>query len=771
MYKFFFLLIFFSNGLCCVAQHKFTVSGTVKDKKTGESIIGATIKVQDKSETTTSNEYGFYSLNLPAGKYIFEISHVGMNKLIIALKLDSSLSIDFYLDEYSRTLNEVVVTAAKGRSVAGTQMGAENLSVKEMKTIPQLFGERDPLKAIQLLPGIKAAGEGNSGIYVRGGAADQNLILLDEAPVYNASHSLGFFSTFNADAIKDITVYKGGMPAQYGGRLSSVIDIRMNDGNNQDYNVSGGVGLISSRLNVEGPLQKDKSSFLLSGRSTYIDLFLKASGDSDLNQNRLGFYDLNAKMNYTLGRKDRLFLSGYFGSDHLDAGGNFRLNWGNGTGTLRWNHIYNNRIFSNTSLIFSNYNYRISIKTGANDASIFSQIRDWNVKEELQWNPGEVHRLRMGVNSIYHAIRPGDVTSSQSSSFNDVKFQKRYSWENALYFTDTWKWNDALSLTYGTRLDAFSILGKGDFYAIDGGGKITDTIHVGAGEIYKTYFNIEPRLALSYMLNNTSSFKISYVRNTQNLHLISNSTSANPTDKWISSTNNIQPEVSGQASLGYYRDFPGNNYELTMEIYYKQMQHQIDYRDGSNVTDTDLLETQLLYGRGRAYGAEILVRKKTGKLTGWFSYTLSKSEKQIGGINRSKWYNARQDRIHDISIVAAYELSKKWTVSASWVFYTGDAVSFPSGKYAIGGETYFYYTERNGYRMPDYHRLDVGATKVLTVKKRFSSELSLSLYNAYGRENAYAITFRDNKDDPSKTEAVQTALFKFVPSISYNFKF
>lgn len=750
---------------------KYTISGTIREKRTGESIIGATIQVSGAGLSAASNEYGFYSLTLSGGSYTLEITFTGMNKVVENIRLDSNVAKDFYLEEYNTTLAAVTVTApSKGRSVKGTQMGIEHLSMKDMKYIPQLFGERDPLKAIQLLPGIKSAGEGNSGIFVRGGAADQNLILLDEAPVYNAAHLLGFFSTFNADAIKDITVYKGGMPAQYGGRLSSVLDIRMNDGNNQDYSISGGLGLISSKLNIEGPIEKNNSSFLVSGRTTYVDLFLGLSKDSTINRNKIGFYDLNAKMNYTLGKKDRLFVSGYFGQDHLNAGDNFGLTWGNSTATLRWNHVYSNRIFSNTSLIYSNFNYDIALKIGANDFKIFSQIRDWNLKEEFQWNPNARHTFRLGLNTIYHTIRPGDVTSSVTSSINSIFFQRRYSWDNALYFTDTWKLNGKLNITYGTRLSAFSILGKGDFYHLDNEGRIIDTIRITSNKIFKTYANAEPRLAMSYILSNTSSLKTSYVRNAQYLHLISNSTSSNPTDKWIASTNNIKPEVSDQVSLGYYRDFT-NNYELTIETYYKSMQNQIDYRDGADVTDADALETQLLYGKGRAYGIEMLMKKKSGKLTGWLSYTLSKTEKLINGINNNRWYNARQDRTHDIAIVCAYRISKTWTLSANWIFYTGDAVSFPSGKYSINNQTYFYYTERNGYRLPDYHRLDIGAVKTLKTRKRFSSELLFSLYNAYGRENAYTITFRDNEDDPSKTEAVQTALFKFIPSISYNFKF
>jgi hypothetical protein len=770
MNKLILLMVLLLSGTFASAQQKHTISGTLKARKNGESLIGASIR--SKNVGTVTNEYGFYSLTLPHGAHTIEISSMGLQTTSLPIVLTRDTIINLALEESSSNLNEVVINGTtQGRSIKGTQMGIEKLSTKEIKNIPMLLGERDVMKAIQLLPGIKSAGEGSAGFFVRGGAADQNLILLDEAPVYNASHLLGFFSTFNSDAIKDVTVYKGGMPAQYGGRLSSVLDIKMNDGNDQAYDVSGGIGLISSKLNVEGPIQKGKSSFLVSGRRTYADMFLKLSSDTTLNNNKLYFYDLNGKVNYQLGDKDKIYVSGYFGADKLGVGNTFGLTWGNGTGTVRWNHIINSKLFSNTSLIFSNYSYEINIKSGANDVKLFSQIRDWNIKEEVQWYASDKHNVRIGLNSIYHAMRPGDITSSASSSFNSQDFQRRYSWENALYLSDVWKTTEKFNVSYGLRVTAFSILGGGDFYNLDADGKVTDTMRTKSGEFVKTYINLEPRLAMSYQLTSRASVKASYVRNVQNLHLISNSTTSSPTDKWVASTNIIKPEISDQVSLGYYKNIAGNKYELTVETYYKSMQHQIDYRDGADVFVNGSIETQLLFGKGRAYGVEWLFKKKAGNLTGWISYTLSKTERKIDGINNNQWYNARQDRTHDVAIVAMYQINKKWTLSANWIYYTGDAVSFPSGKYTVGDEVYYYYTKRNGYRVPNYHRLDIGATKQLRERKHWTSELAFSLYNAYGRENAYTITFRTNKDDASKTEAVQTALFKFIPSISYNFKF
>jgi hypothetical protein len=752
---------------------KYTISGVIRSQKTGESIIGATVRVVGMPQGTSSNEYGFYSLTLPKGAYQLAISAVGQKSVVKDVVLHQDTKLNILLEDGEQELQSVniIAKAPGGRDLESTQMGAEKLSVRETKNVPVLLGEHDIIKTMQLLPGIKSAGDGGGGFYVRGGSADQNLILLDEAPVYNAMHLLGFFSTFNSDAIKNVTIYKAGMPVQYGGRLSSVLDVKMNDGNNQNYGVSGGIGLIASRINVEGPIQKDKSSFLISARRTYIDAFLKLSKDTNVNRTSLYFYDLNAKANYILGDKDRLYLSGYFGKDVLSPDNTTGINWGNATGTLRWNHLFSNKLFSNTSVIFSNYNYKIKAQQAASNFTVFSQIRDWNVKEDLQWYADEKNTISFGVNSIYHTIKPGEISATGNSGVISQTLQSQFSLENAVYASDSWKATSIFSLTYGVRLSAFSILGPGDFYMLNADGNITATRHYTQGQVVKTYINPEPRIAATLQVNDMASVKASYVRNVQNLHLISNSTSASPTDKWVASTNLIKPEISDQFSVGYYKDLSDHKYELTVESYYKSMDNQIDYRNGADIFTNQPIETQLLYGKGRAYGIEFLIKKKTGRLTGWLSYTLSKTQRKIDGINDNNWYNARQDRTHDIALVTMYQLSSKWTLSANWVFSTGDAVTFPSGKYQVDGTNFYYYTERNAYRMPSYQRLDLGATRLLKQTKKFSSELNFSIYNAYGYANAYRIYFRDSKTDPSRTEAVKTTLFKFVPSVTYNFKF
>lgn len=751
---------------------KYSLSGTISSSKTGETLIAATIRWVGTKVASISNEYGFYSITLPKGTQQIEVSAIGFRSVTKSIDLNGPMRLNLALEEDANELETVSITSTSAkRDIENPQMGMERVNLKETKNIPMVLGERDVIKTLQLLPGVKSSGEGAGGFFVRGGSADQNMILLDEAPVYGASHLLGFFSTFNSDAIKNVTLYKSGMPAQYGGGLSSVMDVKMNDGNLRKLGVSGGVGMIAARLNVEGPIQKEKSSFLISARRTYLDAFLKLSKDSAIRNSSLYFYDVNAKANYILGEKDRIYVSGYFGRDVLSADNLAGINWGNATATLRWNHLFSNKLFSNTSLIFSNYNYKITSDEEESSLSLFSQIRDFNFKEDLQWFINDKNTLSFGLNSIYHTIKPGEVRAEGNSGLVSQNLENRYSLDNAIYASNTWKVAEGLSLTYGLRLSAFSILGKGTYYDLNNAGQVTGETTYKRGELVKTYINLEPRIAASLQLSESAALKASYVRNSQNLHLISNSNSASPVDRWTASTNIIKPELSDQVSLGYYKNLAGDHYELTIETYYKDLKNQIDYRNGADIYTNKPIETQLLFGKGRAYGVEWLLKKKTGKLTGWLAYTLSKSERQVDGINNNQWYNTRQDRTHDISIVAMYELNKKWSFSANWVFATGNAVTFPNAKYTLLGESYFYYSARNADRMPAYHRLDLGATHILKKRKNFSSELSFSLYNAYGRSNAYRIAFRENENEPNVTEAVKTSLFRFVPSISYDFKF
>ncbi|HNR21016.1 MAG TPA: TonB-dependent receptor [Bacteroidia bacterium] len=758
------LLIFTTTSY---AQQKFTISGTIRDKKTGETMIGVTVFPLEITGTgTTCNEYGFYSLTLPEGKYNMACSFIGYKTDTLTVNLNGNIKLDRYLSDNSLLIKEVVVTAEKKEdNIKRTDIGVERIELKEVEKLPVIFGEKDILKTIQLLPGVKSAGEGNSGFYVRGGTADQNLILLDEAPVYNASHLLGFFSTFNSDALKDVSIIKGNNPAQYGGRLSSVLDVKMKEGNNQDYNVAGGIGLISSRVSVEGPLQKDKSSFILSGRRTYADVFLKAS--EDFKDIKLYFYDLNAKANIWINDKNRVFASGYFGKDVLGFGDNFGIEWGNATATIRWNSIISPKLFSNTSVIYSKYDFNIILNSGGSDFNINSQIKDWNLKEEFQWFANAKNKMRFGFNTIHHTITPNRFLGDAVSQEGKIS---RKGWENAVFVNNTTEVSKRLTLDYGLRFSSYTILG-GDTYRKYDNGILKDSVVLADNDFGKAYFNPEPRFQFSFLVNDVSSIKGGYARNTQHLHLLGNSTSSSPSDQWIGNSYNIKPEIGDQYSLGYFRNFKDSKYQFSAEAYYKDMQNQVDYKNGADLIGVDDTESELLYGKGRAYGVELLLKKTTGRFTGWIGYTLSKTERKINGINENNWYVAKQDRTHDISIVGTYDLNEKWALSGLFVYNTGNAVTFPSGKYTVDGNTTFYYTERNGYRMPAYHRLDIGATYTKPKRKKFESSWNLSLYNVYGRENAYTITFEDDPDDPSRTRALQTSLFRWVPSVTYNFKF
>lgn len=757
-----------------IAQNRVSISGTIKDSQTGETLIGAIVQVKELPNIAViTNEYGFYSLNIPAGEYNLSVSFVGYSNYSISVKAKTDVQVGIQLVSTSRELEEVYVTAQRSNdNLTKPQMGVEKLNIAQTAKIPVIFGEKDIIKTLQLLPGVKAAGEGSSGFFVRGGSSDGNLILLDEAPVYNASHLLGFFSLFNADAIKDVALYKGTQPAQYGGRLASVLDVKMNDGNNKKFGVSGGIGLIASRLMVEGPLiKKEKGSFMISGRRTYADMFIKLSSDTTYNQTSLYFYDFNTKLNYAFNDKNRLFVSGYFGKDVLGFGNDFGLNWGNATATARFNHIFSPRLFSNTTLIFSNYEYRFFIKFGGNNATVLSRIQDYNFKQDFQYFPNSENSLKFGFNSILHKIKPGEVSISNSESDTNTNLLDKRAWENSLYASHSYKPFEALNIEYGLRLNSFMVLGDGAIYTYDNEGKVANSTYNKKNDVVKNYYTLEPRINIAYILSPTTSLKAAYSYNSQNIHVISNSTAGNPTDVYLPSSNNVKPELCNLYTVGYFRNFNDDKFEFSTEVYYKQLYNQVDYRDGADLQFNEYLEGELLYGKGRAYGIELLLRKNTGRFNGWISYTLSRTERKIDQVNKNQWYNARQDRTHDLSVVGIYTINPRWSVSATWIYYSGNAVTFPSGKYTVNNQVVNYYTERNGYRMPAYHRLDLSATLITRKTAKFESSWNFSIYNTYGKENAYAITFETNEDNPSKTQAVQTTLFKFVPAITYNFKF
>lgn len=751
------------------AQIKKTLSGTISDAETGETLTGATIVIDSISGAAT-NVYGFYSLEASQGIHVVTIKFIGYQTIIDTVNIVTDINRNYKL--YSGlALDEFVVSSVRSNeNVISASTGVQQLQISEIKKIPVLFGEQDVLKTLTLTPGVKSIGEGNGGLYVRGGSNSQNLILLDEATVFNANHLLGFFSTFNSDAIKDLTLYKGTAPAEYGGRLSSVMDVRMKDGNNQQWGVNGGIGLISSRLAIEGPLVKNKGSILLSARRTYADMFLLFSPEENIKNSTLYFYDLNLKANYQLDEKNKLFLSAYLGRDVLGFSGRFGIDWGNATGTFRWNRIWNPRLFSNTTLITSNYDYKIGIEFGDVDFQIRSLVKNNQLKHEFQYFLNDNNTLKFGYSGIYHQITPGQISADASSGQNFNTLEDRYGLEHSVYVSNHSKSSGRFSFDYGLRASLFQLLGPGTYYKYQNGIPSDSLVSTSSG-IVKSYFYLEPRANVSFILNPAQSLKFSYTRFTQNLHMLSNSTSSTPTDIWLMSGVNVKPEISDQWSFSFNQNFKEDMFKFSAETYFKWMQNQIDLKDGADIMANEHVEGEILYGNGRAYGLELMLNKVYGSFTGWIGYTLSRTELNIPGINNSEWYAARYDATHDLSVVGIYNLSNRWVFSGSWVYRTGNAVTFPSGKYMVDGEVMFYYTERNGYRMPDYHRLDLGATYTFRKKKKYESSLNFSIYNAYGQKNAFSIDFEQNPDDPSKTQAVKTYLFTYMPSVTYNFKF
>ncbi len=769
-------------------KQKITLSGTIKDSKTNESIIGVNVYIPEIKAGISTNEYGFYSITIPKGNYTLQVTYIGYSTITEKIVLDKTQKRNYSLLENGQQLEEVIVTEKKSTNIRKAEMSVNKLSGTTIKKIPVVLGEVDVLKAILTLPGVTNAGEGQSGFNVRGGGADQNLILLDEATIFNSSHVFGFFSVFNPDVVKDLKLYKGGIPARFGGRASSVLDIYQKDGNSNKFGASGGIGLISSRLLVEGPIVKDKGSFVLAGRSSYAHLFLKLSD----NPNSAYFYDLNNKMNYKINENNNVFLSGYFGRDVFSLNDSFVNTYGNSTLNLRWNHLFSEKLFSNLSLIYSDYYYGLDL-----DLIGFlwnSGIKNYNLKYDFKNYSSDKLKLNYGVNSIYYDFNPGIIEPSNTTSgIIYRKLDKKYAFEPSLYIDVEQKISKNLSLTYGLRYSMFYRLGSStvnlynnnqavvfdtDTQVYEKGTPI-DTKYYGSNKVIENFNNLEPRFAASYQLNENQSIKASYNRMTQYLQLITNTASPTPLDVWTPTDQYIKPQILDQVAVGFFKNFNNDKYSLEIESYYKKTKNRIDYIDGADLIANEAIEQIILNGQMRAYGLEVLLRKNTGKFNGWIAYTLSRSEQRTPGrnatetgINNGNWYRSGYDKLHNFSLTSTYEYSKKWTFGTNFVYQTGQPVTLPNVQYEYQDITIPSYGLRNANSLPAYHHLDVSATYVpkANKKKNWQGEWVFSIYNLYGRKNAASLSFRQNETS-GLNEAIRLSIFGIVPGISYNFKF
>jgi outer membrane receptor protein involved in Fe transport len=775
-------LILFLLFLSVQAQKKFTLNGYVKDTTSGELVIAATIAIDGKS--VTSNQYGFYSVTLEEGEYDVLVSHVSYLAQSFHLSLRNNLAHNIYLVSKSAALNEVVVySRRRDANVRNAQMGRIDLSINQIKNIPSFMGEVDILKTIQLLPGVRNAGEGNAGFYVRGGGPDQNLILLDDAVVYNTGHLFGFFSIFNSDAIKNTSLIKGGMPAQYGGRLSSVLDVSMKDGNTNQFQAEGGIGLIASRFSFQGPIKKDKASFIVSARRTYIDALVKPFVKKSSNFYGSGyyFYDLNAKVNYRFFEKDRLYLSGYFGRDVFTFNNSelsFKANipWGNSTGTLRWNHVFNRKLFANTTLVYNDYHFSFGASQNNFDIKLSSGIRDGNAKIDFDFYPSGKHKLKFGGLMTYHKFIPNVTSGRQDSTiFTPSSEGEKHALENALYVQDDWDLSEKIKLNTGLRWSSFTQIGPYTKYVRDANQNKLDSTVYGSLEKIKNYHGLEPRVTIRYAAGALTSIKASVTRNLQFIHLVSNAGTTLPTDLWVPSTFRVRPQISWQYAAGVFRNFHNNEIETSVEFYYKRMQNQIEYREGYTPSLRDP-EEEFIFGRGWSYGTEWFVNKVRGRLTGWVGYTLSWTWREFPELNGGEKYPAKYDRRHDLSVVATYEGNKRWKFGAVFVYGTGNATSLPERFYFINGVLTQEYSSINQYRLPAYHRMDLSATYTPQhkKKKRIQSYWVFSVYNIYSRKNPYFIYFNQSGNPYNgslKIEARQVSLFPVLPSVTWNFKF
>ena len=765
---------------------RYTLNGYVRDSLSGELIIGASITASRNGETkgVASNQYGFYSITLEDGRYTISVSHISYQSKIVEVDLNQNLNLN--LDLLSKTAaSEAVVVYSRRRdaNVKNAQMGKIDLSIDKIKSIPAFMGEIDILKAIQLLPGVRNAGEGNAGFYVRGGGPDQNLIMLDDAVVYNTGHLFGFFSIFNSDAIKNVSLIKGGMPPQYGGRISSVLDVAMKDGNINKFQSEGGIGLIASRFSVQGPLKKDKASFIVSARRTYIDALVKpfVKKSSSFYGSGYYFYDLNAKVNYRFSEKDRLFLSGYLGRDVFDFNNEkqsfkSRIPWGNSTATLRWNHVFNRRLFANTTLVYNDYKFSFSAAQNDFALSLSSGIRDGNAKIDFDYYPLPQHKLKFGGLYTYHKFIPNVVSGHQDSIiFKPNNEETKYANETALYLQDDWELSNKIKINYGVRYSTFTQIGPYTKYIRDANGnKIDSTVYKGFEPI-KSYGGLEPRLTIRYAINDETSVKAAVTRNYQYIHLVSNAGTTLPTDLWVPSTYIVKPQVSWQYSAGLFKNFQNNSYETSLEIYYKNMKNQIEYAEGYTPSLSDP-EDQFVFGRGWSYGSELFINKIKGRFTGWIGYTLSWTWRKFKDLNDDQKYPSKFDRRHDLSVVGNYELNTKWKFGAVFVYGTGNATTLPERFYIINGVLTQEYSKINQYRLKAYHRLDLAATytPVPKKKRKVQSFWVFSIYNVYSRLNPYFIYFDQTGslyNGTLKIQAKQVSLFPILPAVTWNFRF
>ena len=770
-----FSLLYGQDKFISDTQKKVTISGYVTDSKNGELLAGVTIIDTNHKTGSSTNAYGFYSITIPAGDYELQYSYIGYQTIFRKGVTDKNLTLAIALTSVEMKLGEVVIQAKRtDENVRTNEMSIAKLDVKTIKMVPSLLGEVDLIKVLQLLPGVQSTSEGATGFSVRGGNADQNLIILDEATIYNASHLMGFFSVFNNDAVKDVTLYKGDIPASYGGRLSSLLDVRMKDGNSKKIGVAASIGTVSSKLTVEGPIKKDHTNFLVAGRRTYADLFLPLSKQEDVRDNKLYFYDFNLKLSHVINENNRLYLSGYSGRDIFKNQYSF-VGFGNKTASLRWNHLFSKKLFFNLSLNYSRYNYEISTPEGDASSSFkwVSEMHDYSSRFDFTYYQSDKHKIRYGATSTYHRFYPGTVNGFGSTSAPAFVLTAVSALEHSLYVTDEYKITDKLSVKYGLRLAIFQNIGPGTYYSYDSKYKPIDSTVYAKGNIFNTYSVLEPRLAFTYMVNDFSSVKWSYSRASQFITLAQNSTAGTPLDIWFPATPNVKPQTGDQFALGYFRNFAQNMYEMSTEIYYKSVHNLIDFRDHAQLFLNPYLEGELRIGKGYSYGIETLIRKNQGRFGGWISYSYSRSFRIVPEINGGRVYNSPYDKPHNVNVVASYDVSKRISASLTWIYATGLPVTFPTGRAVVGNAVIPIYSDRNAYRMPDYHRLDVSITLKGKEKpgRKWQSELNLSVYNVYNRHNAWAINFISDSADPNITYAEKTYLFAIIPALTYNIRF